>query len=144
MISAFDKPNNVKEIYLVENQIKEDFPELLVQYMRHVRSQNTDYNHKLIKIDLSGNAISLSGSRDIDVQINMNLRYNAERKMMKNKQKISNGKVERLQYKNTKKKSKHLVVDLETVDNDYLKMQDFDEDLRNKYEELHKQDDQVL
>ena len=67
MISAFDKPNNVKEIYLVENQIKEDFPELLVQYMRHVRSQNTDYNHKLIKIDLSGNAISLCGSRDIDV-----------------------------------------------------------------------------
>ena len=58
--------------------------------------------------------------------------------MMKNKQKITNGKVERLQYKNTKKKSKHLVVDLETMDNDYLKMQDFEEDLINKYEELHK------
>ena len=67
MISAIDKPNNVKEIYLSENQIKEDFPELLVQYMRHVRSQNTDYNHKLVKIDLSGNAISLCGSRDIEI-----------------------------------------------------------------------------
>ena len=30
MISAIDKPNNVKEIYLSENQIKEDFPDLLV------------------------------------------------------------------------------------------------------------------
>ena len=68
----------------------------------------------------------------------MNIRYNTEKKMMKNKQKITNGKVERLQYKNTKKKSKHLVVDLETMDNDYLKMQDFEEDLINKYEELHK------
>ena len=38
MIRAFDKPNNVKEIYLSENQIKEDFPELLVQHLRHVRS----------------------------------------------------------------------------------------------------------
>ena len=85
MISAIDKPNNVKEIYLSENQIKEDFPELFVQYMRHVRSQNNDYNHKLVKIDLSGNAISLCGSRDIQIQLDMNIRYNTEKKKMKNK-----------------------------------------------------------
>ena len=111
-----------------------------MQHLRYVRSQNTDHNHKLVKIDLSGNAISLNGSRDIDLQLNMNIRFNAEKKALKNKQKIASGKVDRLKYRNTVKKQDRLVDDLKAEDDEYKQLQTFSEEKERKYERQIKQD----
>ena len=72
LFRALGRENQVSDIGLAENALKEDFAAELEAWLKSQRARDVGHSHMLTKIRLDGNGLTLKGFRDVEAQVLIN------------------------------------------------------------------------